>query len=189
MRARDPESMDPVRRASRMIFLNKTCYNGLYRVNSRGQFNVPFGRYKRPRICDEVNIRAVSRRLRNATLGVAPFESVLKEAKKGDFVYLDPPYQPLSDTARFTAYTAGSFFESDQHKLADVFAELDRSGCRVMLSNSSSPLVRRLYRNFHQIRTRAARAINSVASRRGMIDELLILNYVPVSARQTSRTK
>ena len=185
-RALDPERLDPVRRASRTIYLNKTCFNGLYRVNSRGRFNVPFGRYNRPLICDEQNIRAASRWLKDATLEVAPFESVLERATRGDFIYLDPPYQPLSSTASFTAYTPGAFREEDQVRLAEVVRELDRRKCRVMLSNSNSPLVRRLYKGLRQIRVAATRSINSVASRRGRISELLILNYAVPGPRPYS---
>jgi len=185
-RALDPERLDPVRRASRTIYLNKTCFNGLYRVNSRGRFNVPFGRYNRPLICDEQNIRAASRWLKDATLEVAPFESVLERATRGDFIYLDPPYQPLSSTASFTAYTPGAFSEEDQIRLAEVVRELDGRKCRVMLSNSNSPLVRRLYKGLRQIRVAATRSINSVASRRGRISELLILNYAVPGPRPYS---
>jgi len=177
VRGTDPARLDSVRRASRIIFLNKTCYNGLYRVNRDGQFNVPYGRYARPVICDAENLRTASRALRSARLSVGPFEVVLDHARRGDFVYFDPPYQPLSPTSSFTAYTHGAFGEADQRRLGAVFAELDRRGCRVMLSNSDTPLVRGLYRGFQLIEVRASRSINSVGSRRGRVGELLVLNY------------
>ena len=177
VRGTDPARLGPVRRASRLIFLNKTCYNGLYRVNRSGRFNVPYGRYTRPVICDAENIRAASRALRSARLGVEPFEAVLGHGRPGDLVYFDPPYQPLSPTASFTAYTHGAFGEADQRRLAVVFAELDRRGCRVMLSNSDTPLVRRLYKGFRLIEVRASRSINSVGSRRGRVGELLVLSF------------
>ncbi|MEP0764282.1 MAG: DNA adenine methylase, partial [Chloroflexota bacterium] len=145
-----------VQRAARMIYLNKTCYNGLWRVNSRGHFNVPMGRYRRPDILNEGRLRAASRALREAEIRVAGFEGVLERAGAGDFVYCDPPYVPLSATANFTSYSAASFGEDEQRRLAEVFAALDRQGCRVMLSNSDTPLVRQLYRAF-RIETVSAR--------------------------------
>lgn len=183
VRSLDPSGLDDVQRASRMIFLNKTCYNGLYRVNRKGQFNVPFGRYRNPRFCEPANILSVSRQLKSADLQVASFEGVLDRARAGDFVYFDPPYHPLSATARFTAYTEGSFAEADQEELAAVFVALHKRGCKVMLSNSDTPLVRKFYKKFRKIRVSATRAINSVATRRGRIRELLLLNYSPPARR------
>ncbi|MBX9723090.1 MAG: DNA adenine methylase, partial [Candidatus Obscuribacterales bacterium] len=136
MRAQDPAQLSPLDRASRLMFLNKTCFNGLHRVNSKGQFNVPFGRYKNPAICNEVNLRAVHQALQNTNLNCRPFDKVLEHAKKGDFVYFDPPYHPLSSTANFTSYTKNSFSAADQEHLAETFAELDKRGCLLMLSNS-----------------------------------------------------
>lgn len=179
LRSLDPAAMSDVERASRTIYLNKTCYNGLYRVNRTGQFNVPFGRYLNPRFCEPENIRAVSRQLQSAELLVASFERVLQRAKKGDFIYFDPPYHPLSPTSNFTAYTKGAFGVEDQRKLAKVFEALDSRGCLVMLSNSATPLVSRFYKRYAKVRVSASRAINSVASRRGRVSELLILNYQP----------
>lgn len=172
-----PPDLSPEERAARLIYLNRTCYNGLYRENSRGEFNVPIGRYANPRILDADNLRQVSRTLRGVDLLHEPFDHAPRFCRRGDFVYLDPPYQPVSATARFTSYTAGSFRPEDQERLAATYAELDRMGCRLMLSNSDTPLIRRLYRKFDIRRVRAARAINSRADRRGPVRELVILNY------------
>jgi DNA adenine methylase len=165
-----------VERAARFVFLNRTCYNGLYRVNRRGQFNVPFGRYRNPTICDADNLRAASRALRGVTLLVGDFSRCLDLVETGDFVYLDPPYHPLSDTANFTSYTLESFGEEDQRRLADLFRELDHRGCQVRLSNSYTDLVRQLYDGYEQIQVRAIRAISSKGSERGAIPELLVTN-------------
>ncbi|MCI0407703.1 MAG: Dam family site-specific DNA-(adenine-N6)-methyltransferase, partial [Acidobacteria bacterium] len=177
VRSLDPAALDDVQRASRMIFLNKTCFNGLYRVNRKGQFNVPFGRYANPKFCDPDNILAVSRGLQAAKLYVGPFESVLDRARRGDFVYFDPPYHPRSATANFTSYTEGAFGPLEQQRLLEAFSDLDRRGCLLMLSNSDTRLVKNLYRKFRRIPVSANRAINSVATKRGKIAELLILNY------------
>jgi DNA adenine methylase len=177
VRAMDTTRMGAVQRAARLIYLNKTCFNGLYRVNRRGEFNVPFGSYKNPRTCDEDNLHAVSAALRNTQLHHQHFVDALKGAKKGDFVYLDPPYQPLSATSNFTSYTSKCFGEADQKKLASVVAALHKRGCYVMLSNSDNEFVRELYKDFRQETVYANRAINCRADRRGRISELLILNY------------
>ncbi|MBI4575956.1 MAG: DNA adenine methylase [Planctomycetes bacterium] len=179
VRAVDPEGLDPVARAARLIYLNRTCFNGLFRVNRQGRFNVPLGRYTHPRILDESGLRAATQALAGADILLAPFESVLDRAAPGDFVYLDPPYQPLSASAHFTAYTCEAFGVEDQERLAAVFRTLDARGCRVMLSNSDHPLVAGLYRGFHLERIAARRAINSRADRRGEIWEVVVLNYAP----------
>jgi len=184
VRAYDPETLDAVRRASRFIFLNKRCYNGLYRVNSKGLFNVPIGRYKSPpRIFDEQNLRNVSLLLRRAEVRLASYELALERATKGDFVYLDPPYQPLSATANFTRYTKVSFEEQDQIRLADLLHELDRRGARFLLNNHDTPLQRRLYSRFRVDVATASRMINSRADRRGGVSELIITNYDPPGVR------
>ncbi len=184
IRSLDPKSLDPVRRASRFIYLNKTCYNGLWRVNSRGMFNVPFGRYKNPKICDEENLRAVSEYLRSSDVRIVlgDYRETLKTAGEGDFVYLDPPYAPVSETSRFTEYVSGGFSEEDQIKLAEVFRDLDRRGCYVMLSNSDTPLVKELYRDYLIEVVEANRFINRVANRRRGYRELIIRNYEEVKA-------
>lgn len=178
IRTLNPRLLSPVERASRFIFLNKTCYNGLYRVNRKGQFNVPFGRYRNPKICDAEGLRAASMALQGARLEVADFEEALSDAGASDFVYLDPPYHPLSETSSFTGYTAEGFDEAEQKRLARVYQELDRRGCLVMLSNSDTPLIRQLYRGFRISELQANRAINSQGGGRGPITELLIVNYV-----------
>jgi DNA adenine methylase len=175
----EPDWLDAPRpmRAARMIYLNKTCYNGLWRVNSRGHFNVPLGRYRAPTILDEERLRAASRALQAVELEVMDFERVIRLAGRGDFVYLDPPYFPLSETANFTSYSQDAFGEYEHRKLALVFAELDRKGCRVMLSNSDTPLVRELYRDFRVETMIARRAINSASGKRGPITEVVVMNY------------
>jgi DNA adenine methylase len=167
----------PVERAARAIFLNRTCYNGLYRVNSRGQFNVPFGRYKNPTICDEDNLRAVSQALQGVKLRSEDFERCVEWAGRGDFLYLDPPYHPLSETASFTSYTRDDFGKADQIRLAEVFRQLDRKGCIVMLSNSYTSFIQQLYVDYKQEVVTATRAISCKGNGRGSIPELVILNY------------
>lgn len=179
IRALDPEGLAPVERASRFVYLNKTCYNGLYRVNRQGKFNVPFGRYRNPIYADECQLRLASKTLQNADVKVADFEIVLDQAKPEDFVYFDPPYQPISETSNFTSYTADAFDESQQRRLAAVFRELSGRGCYVMLSNSDSPLIRNLYRGFRIETVMARRHINCKGERRGAIPEALVLNYWP----------
>ena len=181
LRSQDPGSLGLPARAARMIYLNKTGYNGLYRVNRRGQFNVPFGRYLAPRYCDPDNLRAVSAALQDTAIACAPFESVLDRAAPGDLVYFDPPYAPLSATAYFTAYQAHGFSSDDQQRLRDVCAELAWRGVYVMVSNSDTKLVRSLYvaPPFLLHRVQANRAINSNAARRGKIAELIITAHAP----------
>ena len=181
VRSQNPLILTPVERAARLIYLNKTCFNGLYRVNSKGQFNVPFGRYKNPTICDPEGLRAASRALSQADISIGDFESILGKAEKGDFVYFDPPYHPITKTSSFTSYTAGNFGEPEQRRLAEVYARLAERGCYVMLSNSDTPLIRELYCRFRINEIRANRAINSKPERRGKITELLIVNYNHIS--------
>lgn len=176
MRANDPRKLSPPQRVARMIYLNRTCYNGLYRVNRGGQFNVPFGRYKNPVLCNAANLRAVATALAGVTLRIQPFHAVLDAARSRDFVYFDPPYQPLSATSYFTGYTRDSFDEDDQRRLANVFRQLAAKGCQVMLSNSDTPFIRRLYKGFRIEQVLATRAINSKAQRRGKIPEVLVRN-------------
>lgn len=176
-REQDFKWCSPVKRAARTIFLNRTCYNGLYRVNSLGHFNVPFGSYKNPMICDEDNLRMVSQALQGVELRSEDFGRCVGWVRPGDFVYLDPPYHPLSETASFTSYTENDFGESDQTRLAAVFRQLDEIGCYVMLSNSYTPLIRRLYEGYRMEVVTAIRAINCKGDRRGGIRELVVLNY------------
>lgn len=180
---RDPccRSMSPVERASRIIFLNKTCFNGLFRVNSKGHFNVPFGHYKNPKILEEKLLRKVHQYLNTAriTLLNTDFAKAVQEATQGDFVYFDPPYDPVSNTSSFTSYHLGGFDKNEQERLKLVMDELTARGCKVLLSNSGTDFIKKLYREY-QIKTVSAnRAINSVASKRGSIDEVLVMNYEP----------
>lgn len=175
----DWAEVDSVRRCARMIYLNHTCYNGLYRVNQKGQFNVPFGGYKNPTICDEENLRAVSRALRNVTILCADFGEATDAAGAKDLVYFDPPYQPVSDTSSFTEYTAGGFGENEQRRLADVFDALHHRGCYILESNSLSPLIRELYSGKDYVLevVQAKRAISCDPKGRGAVSEYLIRNY------------
>lgn len=177
VRAQDSAQLTPVQRAARFIFLNRTCYNGLYRVNRAGQFNVPFGRYKNPTICDEPGLQAASSALQGAHLAVADFQVTLEHAEAGDLIYFDPPYEPLSQTSSFTSYTNNGFTSADQRRLAEVFRTLHDRGCLLMLSNSSAALIRTLYAGFVVREIRARRLINSKADGRGLITELLVTNY------------
>jgi len=164
-------------RAAMFVYLNKTCFNGLYRVNRKGRFNVPAGRYDNPRILDAGTLLAASHVLRNADVRCSGFEDLLALARPGDFVYLDPPYEPLSRTASFTAYARDGFSQADQERLRDVFATLDQRGCKLMLSNSDVPFTRKLYRGFQVDQVAAARAINSNARGRGVVSEIVVRNY------------
>jgi len=177
VRAWKPEMLTPVQRAARIIYLNRTCYNGLYRVNRKGQFNVPFGRYGNPTICDQAGLRAASLVLGRADIYATDFEDALESMQAGDFAYLDPPYNPLSATSSFTGYAEEGFGEGEQRRLASVYKRMDRRGVMLMLSNSASELVRSLYTGFRIVEVTAKRAINSKADGRGPIPELVILNY------------
>ena len=178
VRAVDPGGR--IERASRLIFLNRTCFNGLYRVNSRGGFNVPHGRYKNPQIVGEDNLRAVSRILRSCKVDIShrDFSSIPDGVSEGDLVYLDPPYLPVSDTAKFTSYTDRDFGYADLVRLARLCADLDGRGARVMLSNSDSEAVSNLFpEGWRKQRIAAKRFINSDAKKRTGHHELLITNY------------
>ena len=174
LRARDPEAMSPVEAAARMIHLNHTGFNGLYRVNKSGLFNVPFGRYKRPRTLNKPVLRAASRALRTVDLLVADFEDVLPAARPGDAVYFDPPYVPMSGTASFTAYEKSGFGEPAQRRLVLALEDLQRRGVHALLSNSDVPLTRELYQGLRCEKVQARRAINSRADKRGPVSELLV---------------
>lgn len=173
--------LTPIEKAARMIYLNKTCFNGLYRVNSKGQFNVPFGKYKNPQIVNENVIRAVHDYLssRDVTIWNKDFAEVVAEAKEGDFVYFDPPYDPVSVTSSFTSYSLDGFNREDQIRLRDVCVELDKRGCKFLLSNSATDFIKEIYeeKGFHIEIVSATRNINSVASKRGKIDEVLVMNH------------
>lgn len=171
------DQLDDIEKAARTIYLNKTCYNGLYRLNSMGQFNVPFGRYKNPRLFDPDNLIAVSKILKKVQLEVMDYMEVIDLAKPGDFIYFDPPYHPLSETSSFTGYTELSFKAEDQRNLSKLFHQLDKKGCLVMHSNSDTELIRSLYTNYKYIEIKANRFINSKVEGRKAIGELLILNF------------
>ncbi|MFA6324882.1 MAG: DNA adenine methylase [Candidatus Paceibacterota bacterium] len=184
IRAKDINKLSDIEIASRFIYLNKTCFNGLYRVNSHGGFNVPFAGNKNPLICDEINLRKISKVLKYVEIKKQDYKEVLKKAKKGDFIYFDPPYYPINKTSSFTSYTKEAFLEKEQIELRDTFAELTKRGCFVMLSNSDTPFINKIYSG---IKTKAklvrvnkvyaGRAINSDASKRGKITEVLVTNY------------
>lgn len=164
-------------RAALFIYLNKTCFNGLHRVNRRGHFNVPAGRYKNPTILDAACLHSASRALAHADIQRAGFEELLDRARPGDFVYFDPPYEPVSTTASFTGYARDGFSQEDQTRLRDVYKELHRRGAKLMLSNSDVPFIRELYADFHISTISAARAINSNGLRRGKVNEVVVRNY------------
>lgn len=161
-------------RAARLIYLNRTGYNGLYRVNSSGEFNVPYGSYKNPRVLDPPRLRAAAEALQGVELAVEDFESSCKKAKRGDFVYFDPPYVPVSKTASFAAYHSVAFTSAEHARLAQTFARLTKRGVKTLLSNSDTPETRELYRAFDTHTVHATRAINSNATRRGTVPELLV---------------
>ena len=183
---REPALMS-IEGAARTIFLNKTCFNGLYRVNSRGVFNVPHGRHQKPTICDSNGLRAASLALRTVDIRVADFATATTTACRGDFVYFDPPYVPLSDTAHFTAYTSNAFGMADQRRLANTASSLMERGVRFLLSNSSHPDVHQLYtkKGMAPWLVSAGRMINADASARGAINESLISSLASVPIRRT----
>lgn len=176
-RTEEYQNWSDVQKASRFIYLNRTCFNGMYRVNSKGEFNVPFGYYKNPRILDENNLINCSNLLQKTEIKHADFSEILKNAKKGDFVYFDPPYVPLSETSSFTSYTKGGFDIDMQFKLRDVCDKLDSMGVKFLLSNSDTKLVNELYRNYNIKKVFASRQINANADGRGKITEVLVRNY------------
>jgi DNA adenine methylase len=178
-RLRSEQPADALEAAARFIALNKTCYNGLYRVNRSGRFNVPIGKYRNPTICDRDQLRSASAALNysDARIVTSDYRHALKKARAGDFVYLDPPFSPLSRTANFVDYTKDGFGEKDQIELARVFRDLDRKGCRVLLSNSDTEFIKELYSGFDQSRARVLRAISCKGSMRTGYSELLISNY------------
>jgi len=177
IRAEDVKKLTPVQIAARFIYLNRTCFNGLYRVNSKGGFNVPIGSYKNPAICNEEDLREISRLLQKDDIRVARFDDAVKEAREGDFVYFDPPYYPLKKGKSFTTYTKEAFLEKEQEKLAQLFKGLDRKGAKIMLSNSDTDFIKALYKGYKINFVKATRTINCDASKRGAINEVMITNY------------
>jgi len=172
-------------RAALIIFLNRTCFNGLYRVNSKGDFNVPFGRYKNPTICDTQNLRAVSRILKDVTISNSDFSVIQRQVQRHSFVYFDPPYRPLNKTSSFTSYSNNGFNDKEQERLAGFFKKLNnKEGVKLMLSNSDPKNENKkdsffdsLYAGFRIERLKARRMINCNASKRGEINEILVMNY------------
>lgn len=160
--------------AARFLYLNKTSYNGLYRVNLKGEYNVPFGRYRNPTICDPEGLLKAHRALQGVELLCNDYDACVTPAKPGDFVYFDPPYLPLNETSNFTAYTVGGFPAEEHMHLADVFFRLAERGVTVLLSNSTAKLSRRLYEGARIETIQVQRSINSRGDRRGAIAELLI---------------
>lgn len=178
---RESDPKREIERVSRLVFLNKTCFNGLYRVNSKGKFNVPLGKYVNPNIVNRENLLAVSKILQSKDISIKcqDFENALKNTASGDFVYLDPPYHPVSETANFTSYTEGDFGYKDQQRLCARFRSLDRKGVKILLSNSNSDEIIELFKEFSagMVEINANRFINSVSRKRTGHTELLIKNY------------
>lgn len=166
---------DPIKIASRFIYLNKTCFNGLYRVNSKGEFNVPVGRYINPTIVNEENLKTCQEALAKASLRFHSYDKI--DPKKGAFVYFDPPYHPTSDTALFTKYSKDGFTEKDQADLRDFFVKLDKKGVNVMLSNSNTEFVRSLYKGYNIAIVDAPRLVNCKPNKRNSVEEVVITNY------------
>lgn len=173
------QALTKVEKASRLIYLNKTCFNGLFRVNSSGEFNSPFGHYKNPNIVNEPVLRAVSIyfKANDISFYSEDFSETLKRVRKGGFVYMDPPYDPVSDTASFTGYNKGGFDKNEQIRLKQCCDELTQRGVKFMLSNSATAFIKELYSEYKITIVKAKRAINADASKRGAIEEVLIRNY------------
>lgn len=179
---RDKESYrfrTEIQKAARIVYLNKTCFNGLYRVNNAGEFNSPFGYYRNPNIVNAPVLRAVSRYFNSANISMtaADYTEALHSATKGAFVYLDPPYDPVSGTSNFTGYSKGGFSRDDQIRLRRYCDDLDRRGVKFMLSNSATPFILEQYGSYRITIVQAKRAINAVAAKRGEVDEVVICNY------------
>lgn len=164
-------------KAARIIYLNRTCFNGLYRENSKGEFNVPFGKHKNPLICDEVNLRAVSKTLRLAKISAKPFDQITGDVQPGDLVYFDPPYAPISRTSDFTAYAKDGFGSGEHVKLAELAANLADFGVKVVLSNSLTEFTKNLYEGFYLHKVSVQRIIGSFTERRGEITEILATSF------------
>jgi DNA adenine methylase len=180
IRALKPADLSNIERAARLIYLNRTCFNGLYRVNTKtGQFNVPFGRYKNPVICDEANLRAVSEALQNVEIQRTDFLSLVGDAKEGDVVYLDPPYIPTSKTSKFTSYNMLGFTEADHRRLAECFSNLAKAGICVILSNSYAPLALELYGQYEILELMGGRSVGGPASYRKPAKEIIVYGWKP----------
>lgn len=175
------QSLSDVQKAARIIYLNKTCYNGLYRVNNAGEFNSPFGNYKHPNIVNEPVLRAVSNYFNNANIQFTTedYSAVLRNITRGTFVYLDPPYDPISTSSNFTGYSKGGFGREEQIRLRECCDELNERGIKFMLSNSATEFIQEQYQQYNIIKVQAKRSINSVGSKRGNVDEVVVTNYEP----------
>ncbi|MCL4137649.1 UNVERIFIED_CONTAM: hypothetical protein GTU68_003140 [Idotea baltica] len=171
------ENWSNEQKAARLIYLNKTCFNGLYRVNKKGEFNVPFGRYKNPLICDEKNIYLCSQALKKVNISLEDFSNTKSKLQENDFIYLDPPYVPISKSSNFTSYTLENFDIKQQENLSKFCKEITAKGVKFMLSNSSSDLVHNLYKDFNSFTVNAPRSINSKIKMRNDVEELVITNY------------
>jgi DNA adenine methylase len=173
------DNLSDVQHASRIIYLNKTCFNGLYRVNSLGEFNSPFGRYAKPNIVNEPVLRAVSKYLNSSDITIldGDYLEVLNSVEDNTFVYLDPPYHPISESSNFTGYVQGGWTENHQIKLKQACDDLNLKGVKFLLSNSSAPFIKSLYSEYKIYSINANRSINSDGEKRGQIEELLIKNY------------
>jgi DNA adenine methylase len=178
-RTNDFKSLTPVQRASRVIYLNKTCFNGLYRVNNAGEFNAPFGRYKNPNIVNEPTLKAVNKFLNNSNVRISSgdYSEILESADENSFVYFDPPYHPISESSNFTGYVQGGWDVFDQIRLREFCDQLNERGIKFLLSNSSAPLIKDQYENYTITTVKANRSINSNGADRGEVDEFLIRNY------------
>lgn len=178
-RTEEYKMLSNVEKASRIIYLNKTCYNGLFRVNSSGEFNSPFGRYKNPKIVEEITIKAISHYFNTNDIEIlsTDYKKALLGVKKGSFVYFDPPYDPVSDSSNFTGYTKSGFTKDDQIELKELCDELTKNGVKFLLSNSSTKFIKELYKDYNIEIVTAKRYINSNKDARGSIEEVLIRNY------------
>jgi len=181
VRAQEVEKLSDVDIAARFIYLNRTGFNGLYRVNGSGKFNVPYAGNKNPLICDEDNLRKAHDAMKDTKIFHQDYKKVLEKAKKGDFIYFDPPYYPVSKTSAFTSYTKEGFLEKEQEELRNVFVKLHKRGCFVMLSNSDTPFINKIYSRLDKKikihKVLAGRAINSKGTGRGKVKEVVVVNY------------
>ena len=174
MRQLKVANLNDTEAAARIIYLNRTCFNGLYRVNRKGEFNVPFGKSSNPTICNSDNLYRVSERLQDVKLKCESVFNIARRVRRNDLVYFDPPYDPLSKTSSFTSYAKGGFGDEEQIRLAELFTRLANRGVHVVLSNSDTPFIRKLYKGFKVSKVYARRAINSRADRRGPVGEVIV---------------
>lgn len=180
IRSLEPTNLGDIERAARFIYLNKTCFNGLHRVNKQGQFNTPFGHNKNVNLVNDTNLFNASRLLKSAEIRCIDYQKLLlAEATTGDFIYLDPPYLPIGKYSDFKRYTKIFFYEEDHRKLSVLFKALDERGCKVLLSNSYHPTIETLYKGFNIQMVQAARFINCKGRQRGNVNELIISNFTP----------